>query len=319
MKTGRYTLLAALCTLVCSASVSAAEAVSFTKGLASTTNDGLIDCGRGSRVSAVGEISSDDGKIWTVPSATHFLDGPVATDLYNDCGTAQLASIDELDLNSVPLADAGGSEEFTAYIFADNYFELFVNGKLIAIDAVPFTPFNSSVVRFKADLPLTVAIKVVDWEESLGIGTEKGRGSNFQTGDGGLVAVFKNASGETVAITDNSWAALPVYISPLTDTSCLQVADYKRDSTACSTDSLSSAQSASAAHWAEPGNWTDSSYDASVWPASAEFDNDTVGVDNKKGYTNFTDVFDATNNDAVFIWSDNLILDNVVLFRKTIE
>ncbi len=43
-----------------------------------------------------------------------------------------------------------------------------------------------------------------------------------------------------------------------------------------------------------------------------------VGVDNKKAYTNFTAQFDNPSNDAQFIWSTNLILDNEVIVRKTV-
>jgi hypothetical protein len=60
-------------------------------------------------------------------------------------------------------------------------------------------------------------------------------------------------------------------------------------------------------------------FDDSSWPAAATYSNDTVGVDNKPGYTNFTDVFDAPDSDAQFIWSSNLVLDNLVLLRKIIE
>ena len=35
-------------------------------------------------------------------------------------------------------------------------------------------------------------------------------------------------------------------------------------------------------------------------------------------YTNFADVFDNAMNDAQFIWSSNLILDNEVLMRYTL-
>ena len=42
--------------------------------------------------------------------------------------------------------DADG-EEVTGYIVADNYFELYVNGKLIALDPVPYTPMNSVIVN----------------------------------------------------------------------------------------------------------------------------------------------------------------------------
>ncbi len=49
------------------------------------------------------------------------------------------------------------------------------------------------------------------------------------------------------------------------------------------------------------------------------FTNDTVGVDNKRSYTNFTDIFDGSRADAEFIWSSNLVLDNLVLMRTIVE
>ncbi len=67
--------------------------------------------------------------------------------------------------------DADG-EVITGYIVADNYFEFYVNGKLVAVDPVPFTPFNSTIVKFKATRPVTYAFELVDWEEDLGLGTE---------------------------------------------------------------------------------------------------------------------------------------------------
>jgi hypothetical protein len=71
---------------------------------------------------------------------------------------------------------------------ADNYFQLFVNGRLVAVDSVPFTPFNSSVVRFRAKRPLTYAIKLVDWGGgNVGLGTESGGGPHHP-GDGGFIA-----------------------------------------------------------------------------------------------------------------------------------
>ncbi len=60
-------------------------------------------------------------------------------------------------------------------------------------------------------------------------------------------------------------------------------------------------------------------FDDSVWPVAVTYSNDTVGVDNKKAFTNFVDVFDTPGADAAFIWSSNLVLDNLVLLRKTVE
>ncbi|MDP5220655.1 hypothetical protein Q5Y75_26055 [Ruegeria sp. 2205SS24-7] len=297
----------------------AAQETAFTTGLATVVNPGLFDCGPNSRVSAVGKVVSDDGTVWTVPAETHYGTVPFAADLFNECGGDQFESLAELDLESVPLLDAGGREEFTAYIFADNYFELYVNGRLIAGDPVPFTKFNSNVVRFAAERPVTLAIMMVDWEENLGLGSENNRGKAFHPGDGGLVAHFKDASGVTVAITDDSWRAQTFYTAPLNDRSCLVVDGPIRDSSGCSEAGVDDATGFSAAHWAVPPDWMMPSFDDSIWPSAATFSNDTVGVNNKKAFTNFEDLFDTPGADADFIWSSNLVLDNLVLLRKTFD
>lgn len=296
-----------------------AQEASFSTGPAKVVNSGLFDCGPRSRVSAVGEIASDDGAIWTVPAATNFETATKAYDLYNQCGGKTLKSIEELDLSDVPLMDAGGNEEFVAYIFADNYFELYVNGILLTVDPVPFTQFNSNVVRFKAERPVTVAIKMVDWEENLGLGSENNRGKAFHPGDGGLVAHFQDSEKKTVAITDSSWRAQTFYTAPLNERSCLVVKGNIRDSSACSEEGTDDATGYSAAHWKVPTDWMMPRFDDTVWPLASTFTNETVGVKNKPAFTNFADVFDTPNADADFIWSTNLVLDNLVLLRKTIE
>lgn len=299
--------------------VVAADAASFSVGAADTVIESLIDCGRGSRVSGVGTITAEDGTVWTVPAETNFATGPKAADLFNECGGVELSSLEALDLGTVPVADAGGSEEFTAYIFADNYFELYVNGTLVAIDPVVFTPFNSNVVRFKADRPVTLAIMGVDWEENLGLGSEAGRGASYHPGDAGIVANIQDASGEVVKLTDDTWKAQTFYTAPLVDRSCLVEIENNRDSSACSTKGSNDGSGYSAAHWPVPAGWETQGFDDSDWPDAVVFDNDTVGVDNKKSYTNFTSVFDTKGADAQFIWSSNLVLDNLVLLRTTIE
>lgn len=309
--------IATLCAVA--AAPLAAQEASFTTGLATVINPGLFDCGKGTRASAVGEIASDDGTVWTVPAATNYGTVPFASDLFNECGGAELKSLSELDLASVPLMDAGGIEEFTAYIFADNYFELYVNGILLTTDEVPFTKFNSNVVRFSAERPVTLAVMMVDWEENLGLGSEDNRGKAYHPGDGGLVAHIQDAEGETVSITDANWRAQTFYTAPLNDRSCLVVDGQTRDSSACSEDGVDDATGYSAAHWAVPDDWMMPSFDASVWPNASTFTNDTVGVKNKSAYTNFENVFDTSGADAEFIWSSNLVLDNLVLLRTTIE
>lgn len=257
--------------------------------------------------------------MWTVPAETSFKTAAKAADLYNECAGSTPASVSGVDMSAVPVLDAGGREEFVAYIFADNYFELYVNGKLLAVDAVPFTPFNSSVVRFKADRPVTIAMKLVDWEENLGLGSERGRGNAFQPGDGGMVMHIKDAAGKTVALTDNSWRAQTFYTGPLKDRSCLKVVGQIRDSAACDVSGSSDGTTYSGAHWSLPDNWAAPGFDDSAWPMATTYTNETVGVDNKSAYMNFTGIFDTPGADAQFIWSSNLILDNLVIVRKTIR
>lgn len=75
----------------------------------------------------------------------------------------------------------------------------------------------------------------------------------------------------------------------------------------------------SAAHWALPVDWMMPDFDDSIWPNATTYTNDTVGVDNKSAFTNFVDVFDTPSADAGFIWSSNLVLDNLDLLRTTID
>mgnify|MGYP001942583442 CR=1 FL=1 len=209
-------------------------------------------------------------------------------------------------------------EVITAYVFADNYFEMYINGTAVGKDPIPFTDFNSNIVRFRVKQPFTVAMLLVDWEENLATGTEDNQGSTSHPGDGGLVAVFKDASDEIVAVTDSSWKAQTYYTAPIVDLSCLSEDGTTRSSASCSTDISSDLADIYGVHWARPDNWTSASFDDSSWPAAVTYSNDTVGVDNKPSYTNFTDIFDDSDNDADFIWSSNLILDNEILLRATI-
>ncbi|SFL43908.1 hypothetical protein SAMN05216302_10951 [Nitrosomonas aestuarii] len=319
LKFKKFVLLLAI-TLLSMHHVMAEEMPTFTTGLAQTVNPGLYACsGANARISAVGKIKAKDGTEWIVPANTHFESAVKAADLYNQCNEIRLRRSADIDFKSVPVIDAGGSNIFTAYIFADNYFELYVNGKLLAVDPVPFTPFNSSVIRFKATRPFTLALMGVDWEENLGLGSEQNRGYAYHPGDAGLVAVIKDESGQTVAVTDKTWRAQTFYIAPLNDRSCLKVRGPVRDSSACSMESVQDGSSFSAAHWRVPASWFSPDFDDSDWPHATVFTNDTVGVNNKPAYMNFRNVFDDPIVDADFIWSSNLILDNLVLMRKVVE
>jgi hypothetical protein len=75
------------------------------------------------------------------------------------CDAPDAAVVKSSAICTMALACAG-------YVVADNYFELYVNGKLVGVDPVPFTPFNSIIVRFRVQETLHVRA------ESGGLGGE---------------------------------------------------------------------------------------------------------------------------------------------------
>lgn len=292
---------------------------SVTQGKASTTISNLYTC-QGGRMAGVGTIKATDNTEWTVPAVTNFKEGsfPFSSDLYNSCTGALYTTAEEalaaLSGNDIVTLDPDG-ELITAYIFADNYFELYVNGKPVGKDRVPFTQFNSSIVRFKAKRPFTVAMLLVDWEENLGLGSELNGGYAYHPGDGGLVAVFRDSNHKTIAVTNREWKAQTFYTSPVTDLSCPTESGTKRLSDKCSTQDSNNGLSYFGLHWNRPERVMDASFDDSDWPNAATFTNDVIGVNNKPAYTNFTSIFDDPVYDAQFIWSSNVVLDNEVIVR----
>jgi hypothetical protein len=285
---------------------------SFTQGLAKTTNPELYSC-KGGRVTALGEIKSEDGLNWIVPSNVN-VKLPNAPDLANPCTKVEYKNAAAVDLSKVPVVEIDPEGQvITGYIFGDNYFELYVNGKPVAKDAVPFTPFNSHIVRFKASYPITYAFKVVDWEENLGLGTENNAGNKYHPGDAGIVATFSDGTA-----TNESWKAQSFYIAPLTNKTDLVVEEKNGIIThstpkpsvkpTCNTDCY-------AAHFAVPDNWFAVNFDDSTWPTATTYSTKTVGVDNKREYTNFSSEFSK----GKFVWTNNLILDNEIILRHTVQ
>jgi hypothetical protein len=282
---------------------------SVTKGSATQTTVNLFPGCTGSRISAVGTITSTDGKVWTVPNNTAYSTGTKLTDLYNECSGVKPASLSAVNLANVPIKviDNAG-EVITGYLLGDNYFELYINGVLVGVDPIPFTPFNSSVVRFKVSRPYTIAVKLVDWEENLGLGTELNGGNAYHSGDGGFIAQFSDGT-----VTDTSWRAQTFYIAPIENLSTvIEKADGTRSSATAKTTTTCE-KNCYGIHYSIPSNWNSKEYNDKVWPNASLYSAATVGV-NWPAYTNVSTAW----NKAQFIWSSNLILDNVVLVRKTV-
>lgn len=287
---------------------------SITQGVAKTVESNIFECKNGrSRVASIGEITDSEGKVWTVPAKNNFATAPKSVDLYEECANITPSNSANVDEASVPVVvvDEDG-EEITGYIFADNYFELYINGTLVAVDTVPFTPFNSSMVKFKVKKPYTIAIKVIDWEENLGLGTEDNRGKDYHPGDGGFIASFSDGT-----VTGSDWQAQTFYTSPIYDLTCLNEVEGQRLSETCTTEGTDNGQNAYAAHWETPSNWMEQAFDSASWPQATLYTEDDIGVNNKKAYMNFIDKFSGAG--ASFIWSTNVVLDNEVLLRYEVK
>ncbi len=295
---------------------------SVTQGLATTTTANLYTCA-GGRIAAIGTITASNNSVWTVPAVTNFTNTsfPFASDLNNVCNgnnyTTSAIALAALNGSDIVTIDANG-EIITAYIFADNYFEMYINGVPVGKDNVPFTQFNSNIVRFKVNRPFTISMLLVDWEERLGVGGETNGGFTYHCGDGGMVAVFKDATNAIIAKTGSDWKAQTFYTAPIMNLSCPTESGTSRLSANCSTADSNAGTAYYGLHWARPTNWTQATFDDVTWPAATTYTNATIGVDNKPAYTNFTNIFDDVSNDAQFIWSKNVILDNEVIVRKTV-
>jgi len=248
-----------------------------------------------------GIVESPNGARLQVP--TEPATGPDPVDLYNDC-SGPGANPDHLEQLETVLIDQDG-EEITGYVFGDNYYELYVNGTIVARDPVGFIPFNSGVVRFKARGPLTYAVKLVDWGTHLGVGMEYDR---WNVGDGGFIARFSDGT-ETGA----DWKCRAYYISPIEDVSCVKPGP---DTSACPERPPcveNNPATCRALHYPVPEDWASPNFDDSDWHGASTYP--ASDVTNQRAYRDYAEKF----GNADFIWSHNLDQDNLVLCRSQVS
>ena len=91
----------------------------------------------------------------------------------------------------------------TAY--ADNWFAIFINGKLVAADAIDFLPHNQIAVRILPEYPLTIAVLAKDNAEPA-TGLEYGN----RIGDAGFI--LRLGAG---TVTSSRWKAKAFHRGPL--------------------------------------------------------------------------------------------------------
>jgi len=164
-------------------------------------------------------------------------------------------------------------------VYADNWFMLYVNGRLVAVDPIPFTPHNVVSVDFLPEYPMTVAVLAKDNADP-----KTGMEYGSSIGDGGFCLKFADGT-----VTDGRWKARSFFHGPL-----------KGDTKA-----------PTVRHDPLPANWWAVDFDDSQWSFAKEY---TVQeVDPKQPY------FEHDFKGAKFIWSDDLALDNTVIFRTKVD
>ena len=166
-----------------------------------------------------------------------------------------------------------------ASVYADNWFVLYVNGTLVAVDPIPFIPHNVVSVDLLPTYPMTIAVLARDnFDPRTGM-----EYANTNIGDAGFVLKFGDGT-----VTDGTWRAKSFSHGPVGgDTSAPRVVETPL-----------------------PPDWYAVDFDDADWPAAREYDEEEVGP--KQPY------YDADFQGARFIWSDDIKLDNVVVFRKVV-
>ena len=194
------------------------------------------------------------------------------------------------------------ADTFQADVWADNWFEMRINGETVAVDSVPITTersFNAESFTFEAERPFTIGLIAMDFREN-DTGLEYIGTRRQQMGDGGVIAQIRDGAGNTFAVTDGDWQCLTIHTAPL-DTSCERDPNPIAGQGACGFDAMD-----------PPAGWDSPGFDASTWPAATTYS--ARAVDPKDGYDRI-----RWDNAAEFIWGPDLERSNTVLCRLTVE
>lgn len=209
----------------------------------------------------------------------------------------KLSIIIAASLLAIPVA----AETIKADVWADNWFALYVNDKLVKQDSVSITTersFNKESFSFDATRPYALNFIAKDFKANdTGleyIGTRK-----QQMGDGGLIAQFLNGN-QVVAATNSGWKCMVVQAAPL-DKSCEK-----------SSNPVAGQGSCKFTKTAEPNGWKNLNFDDSNWHAAYEFSESQVGP--KDGYDQI-----RWNKAAKLIWGPDLEQSNTILCRTIIK
>ena len=172
------------------------------------------------------------------------------------------------------------ADTFKANVYADNTFELYINGVLTAVDSIKFIPHNVISVDVLPTYPMTIAVLARDNADPK-TGMEY---ANTNIGDGGFILKFGDGT-----VTNGQWKAKSFSHGPI---------DRDTKNPKIKSEPI-------------PENWFAIDFDDSKWKNAKEYTQDEVGPKDP--------FFDHDFDGAKFIWADDLALDNTVIFRHRVD
>lgn len=172
------------------------------------------------------------------------------------------------------------SDTVRVNVYADNSFMLYINGELVAVDSIAFVPHNVISVDILPSYPMSIAVMAKDnFDPKTGM-----EYANTNIGDGGFILKFSDCT-----VTDGGWKAKKISWGPI-----------DRDTKVPRIESVQ-----------VPDDWYAVDFDDSGWAYAKEYTAEQVAP--KQPF------FDSDFTGAKFIWSDDIALDNVVLFRHVVR
>jgi hypothetical protein len=164
-------------------------------------------------------------------------------------------------------------------VYADNWFLMYINGKLVTVDPIDFLPHNQVNVDLLPEYPMTIAILAKDNADPA-TGLEYGD----HIGDAGFILKFTDGT-----VTDSRWKVKAFFRGPVNRDVLNPIVDYEP----------------------MPPNWYQGDFDDSSWENATEYTEERVKPDGNYIRSDFAG--------ARFIWTSDLDIDNTVIFRYRVE
>ncbi|MDF1872104.1 PEBP family protein [Vannielia sp.] len=194
------------------------------------------------------------------------------------------------------------AERFMGEVWADNWFEMRINGVQVAEDSVAITTersFNAERFTFEAERPFVIGLVAKDFVEN-DSGLEYIGTPRQQLGDGGVIAQIKGENGRVAVVSDAEWQCKVIHTAPL-DKSCAASHAPVAGVGACAFEISP-----------EPEGWDEAGFDARAWPQAEVYSERNVRP--KGGYDQI-----QWDKAASFIWGPDLEQSNTVLCRVVVE